>query len=269
MLKTSLYALGIFLASSSFAHDLMIMPAKTIVTKAPANVAVDITATHGVYRYDKPVPVDNIAVFGPDGKKIRNIGTVVKSATRTSFDLALRTDGTYKIAYGSPKSFYMTTYTIGARDTRKRNRLSKSELKGHIPEGAKNVETTKINRYGMAFVTAKKPTFANLKPTNKGFEIIPVTHPADYVNGEEIAFKALKNGAAVQGVNIAIKSEAGIYSGDQKPISLKTNKEGIASFTMENAGRYSAIFNYEAPSQDPEADKEANTVFYTFEVVHE
>lgn len=269
MLKTSLCALGILFASSSFAHDLMVLPAKSIVTKSPANVAIDITATHGVYRYEKPVSGDNISVFGPDGKKIRNIGTVVKSATRTSFDLAINTDGTYKIVYSSPRSGYMTTYTIGARETKKRLRLSKSELKGHLPENAKNIETAKLNRYSMAFVTAKKPTFANLKPTNKGFEIIPVTHPADYVNGEEIIFKALMNGKAIQGVNIAIKSEANIYNDNQEPITLTTNSKGTASITMENAGRYSAVFNYEAPSHDPKADKEMNSVFYTFEVVHE
>ncbi|MBR7889767.1 DUF4198 domain-containing protein [Marinomonas sp. A79] len=269
MLKLSLCALGIVAASSSFAHDLMIMPAKSIVTKAPADVAVDISASHGVYRYDKAVSVDGIMVYGPDGKHMRDIGTVVKSATRTSFDLAIETDGTYKIVYGSSRGGYMTTYTIGARDTHKRERLSKSELAGKIPEGAKNVETIKMNRYSMAFITSKMPTDAVITPSNKGFEVIPVTHPADYVNGEEIALKVLMNGKPVEGVSIAIKSESGIYTGNQEPIKLSTNKAGIASVTLEEAGRYSAMFNYEAASQDPEADKEVNSVFYSFEVVYE
>ncbi|MEO9274473.1 DUF4198 domain-containing protein [Marinomonas sp. 5E14-1] len=269
MLKASLCALIIFTASYSAAHDLMVLPAKSIVTKAPDKVAVDVTATHGVYRFDKPVTPNNISVYGPDGEKIRNIGTIIKSATRTSFDLAVDSDGTYKILYSYPESSYATTYTIGARNTKKRERLSKSQLEGVIPNDAKNIETVKSTRYAMSFVTAKTPTFEPLEPTNTGFEVIPVTHPADYVNGEEIAFKALINGNSIAGVTVEIRAEAGIYNSDLETLSLATDQEGIASLTMENAGRYEAVFSYESDSQDPEADKEKFVVFYTFEVVHE
>ncbi|MFT2098999.1 DUF4198 domain-containing protein [Marinomonas sp. 2405UD66-6] len=269
MLKASLCALIIVTASSSFAHDLMILPAKSIVTKAPDKIAVDVTATHGVYRLDKPVTPNNISVYGPDGEKIRNIGTIIKSATRTSFDLAVDSDGTYKILYSYPESSYTTTYTIGARNTKKRERLSKSQLEGVIPKDAKNIETVKSTRYAMSFVTAKTPTFEPLEPTNTDFEIIPVTHPADYVNGEEIAFKALVDGKVVPGVSVEIRAEAGLYNSDLETISLSTDKEGVASLIMENAGRYAAVFSYESGSQDPEADKEKYVVFYTFEVVNE
>ncbi|MCB5161077.1 DUF4198 domain-containing protein [Marinomonas algarum] len=269
MLKTTLCTLGILAASSSFAHDLMILPAKSIITQSPETIAVDVTATHGVYRYDKPVSADGIRVFGPDGKNIRDIGTVVQSATRTSFDLDVETNGTYKILYSSSRSGYMTSYTIGARDTKKRARLSKSELKGNIPDTAKNVQTTKYERHGMTFITAKMPTTDVMKPTNKGFEIIPVTHPADYINGEEITFKALLDGSVAPGVEIAIKSEAGIYNGNQQPITLTTDKDGMASVTLDDAGRYSSFFSYEMDSKDPEADKQSYGVFYTFEVVYE
>lgn len=269
MFKATLCALGLLAASGAMAHELMIMPSKSIITKAPATVAVDISASHGVFRFDKPVGVDNINVYGADGKRIRNIGTVVKSASRTSFDLPMQTDGTYKIVYGSTEPMYMTSYTIGKRDTHKRLRGTRAEVQDQIPADAKNIETVKMNRYGMSFVTAKMPTNAVLEPSNEGFEIIPVTHPADYINGEEIEFQAMLDGKAVEGVDITIKAEAGLYNGELEPITLKTDAKGMASVEFENAGRYAATFGYQSDEAGDNADKAFYTVFYTFEVVYE
>lgn len=269
MFKATLCALGLLAASSTMAHEIMIMPMKSIVTKAPATVAVDVTASHGVFRADKAVSMDNIHVYGADGKRVRHLGTMVKSATRTSFDLPIDQNGTYKIVYGSSEPLFLTTYTIGKRDTRKRLRGSKSELEGQIPADAKQVNTTKMARYGMTFITAKTPTDEVIKPSNQGFEVIPVTHPADYVNGEEIEFQVLLNGKPVTGAQATIKAEAALYNSDIQPLELTTDKDGLASVTFDNAGRYASTFRYSTDSQDAEADKESYTVFYTFEVVYE
>ncbi|MBM6550965.1 DUF4198 domain-containing protein [Marinomonas ostreistagni] len=269
MFKATLCALGLLAASSTMAHELMIMPAKSIITEAPASVAVDISASHGVFRFDKPVGADNINVYGANGKRIRNIGTVVKSASRTSFDLPIDENGTYKIVYGGSEPMYMTTYTIGKRDTQKRLRGSLAQVQDLIPEDAKNIETIKMSRYGMSFVTAKMPTEEVINPTNEGFEIIPVTHPADYINGEELEFQALLDGEAVEGVEITVKAEAALYNGELEPIKATTDEDGMASIEIENAGRYAATFGYQGENPGADADKAFYTVFYTFEVVYE
>lgn len=269
MFKATLCALGLLAASGSMAHELMIMPSKSIVTQAPASVAVDISASHGVFRFDKAVGIDSINVFDPDNKRIRDLGTVVKSKSRTSFDLPMDKDGTYKIVYGSGEPMYLTSYTIGARNTHKRLRGTQAELKDQIPKDAKNIETTKMSRYGMSFITAKMPTDAVIKPSNQGFEIIPVTHPADYVNGEELEFKALLDGKIVEGVDITVKAEAALYNDDLEPIKATTDEDGIASIEIENAGRYAANFSYQSDNVGDDADKAFYTVFYTFEVVYE
>lgn len=269
MFKATLCTLGLLAASSTMAHELMIMPTKSILTKAPATVAVDISASHGVFRPDKGVGVDSINVYGADGKRIRDIGTVVKGKTRTSFELPIENDGTYKIMYGGSEPMYLTNYTIGARDTQKRIRGSKEEVKDLIPEDAKNIETVKMNRYGMTFITAKMPTDAVMQPTNEGLEIIPVTHPADYINGEEIEFQALLDGQPTQGVEITVKAEAALYNGELEPIKVTTDEDGMASVEIEDAGRYAATFAFQGDNPGADADKAFYSVFYTFEVVYE
>lgn len=269
MFKATFLALSLLAAGGAVAHELMIMPAKSIVTQAPATVAVDITASHGVFRFDKAVGTDNIHVYDADNKRIRDLGTVVKSASRTSFDLPMDKDGTYKIVYGNNEPMYLTSYTIGARDTHKRLQGTRAEVQDLIPKEAKNIETVKMSRYGMSFVTAKTPTDAVIKPSNQGFEIVPITHPADYVNGSELEFQALLDGQAVAGVEVTIKAEAALYSGDLEPLKATTDKQGIASITIENAGRYAATFGYQGDNPGSDADKASYTVFYTFEVVYE
>lgn len=269
MLKKTLCALTLLSAASSYAHDVMVLPSKSIVAGAPATVAMDITATHGVYRFDKAVGADAITAFNPDGERIRHFGPVVKWANRTSFDLPITSNGTYKVVYGGNRATYMTTYTIGARNTRKRVFASKSAAQHQLPSAAKNVETLKLNRYGVTYITSKMPTDKVLEPTRRGFEVIPLTHPADYINGEPIEFQTLNNGNPVSGVQVAIKSEASLYSDKKEPLTLSTDENGIASVTFEQAGRYSASFNYQSESQDPEADKDVNMVFQTVEVIYE
>lgn len=269
MFKTSLCALAVVAASSSFAHDLMVLPSKSILSAVPANVAVDVTATHNVYRFDKAVSPDNVTVYGPDGKRIRDLGTMVKGATRTSFDLNVTEEGTYKITYGSSMAGYMTTYEVGERNTRKRLRGNQQEMADQIPADAKNIETTKMGRTGVTYITSKAPTDTVLKPSNKGFEMVPVTHPADYINGEEIEIKALMDGKPLAGAKVVVKAESAIYGIAEEPVEVSTDKSGVASFTLDNAGRYNAAVSYSGPSSDPLADKEAYTVFYTFEVVYE
>ena len=269
MFKATLCTLGLLAASSAMAHELMIMPAKSIITEAPATVAVDVSASHGVFRFDKPVGTDNIHVYGADGKRMRDIGTVVKGKTRTSFELPIAQDGTYKIVYGSSDPMYMTTYTIGKRDTHKRLRGSLEQVKDLIPDNAKNIETIKMNRYGMTFITAKMPTEEVIKPSNEGFEIIPVTHPADYINGETLEFQTLLDGKAVEGVDVTVKAEAALYNGELEPIKATSDKDGMISVEIENAGRYAATFGYQGDNPGADADKSFYTVFYTFEVVYE
>lgn len=260
----------LMLSASVLAHDLDIFPSAHHVGKTPKAVPVDITATHGVYRFDFPVSADGITVFGVDGEPVRAIGTVVQSARRTSFDLQLNEEGTYKIIYDQGRPFYMTYYTVGDRDTQKRLRgANKSAAAEQAPANAKNLETVKYIRSAVTFINAKKPTKAVLEPTGKGFELVPVTHPADYVNGEPITLRILLDGKPLAGADVHIYAEHGQYNGKSEPITLQTNEAGEVTTTFEEGGRFAARILYTRASQDKEADKDALALFYTFEVVYE
>ena len=180
---------GSLLAASAFAsqaHDIYIWPSFfTVDSDKPTQVAVDITATHTLYRPDFSMPSNGVKAYGVDGKQIRRVGAFFQGARRSTFDLAVESEGTYALVYERGPS-YFSSYTVGKRETEKRLRASKSVAKAQMPENGKNLQTAKYYTVAMSYLTNKAPSEAVLQPKNKGFEVLPVTHPADYVTGEDI-----------------------------------------------------------------------------------
>lgn len=269
MFKQALIVGSLMFSGVSLAHNVLVFPEFFNVNN-PKAVAIDATATHGLFRIEKPVSADAISVYGPDGKSVRDIGTVIKGLTRTSFELPITEEGTYKVVYGSGEAGYMTSYTIGARDTNKRLRgVNKTQAQSQVPADAKNVQTIRMARTSVAFITNKLPTDTVFKPAGKGLELVPITHPADYINGEEIALQVVMDGKPLKGAEIKFEAEASQYRASEEPTVITTDDKGEASITLEEAGRYIATVSFNGQSNDPEADMDMFSVFYPFEVIYE
>lgn len=263
---------GLLLALTTFAssaHDIYIWPSFfSVDTDKGTTVPVDITASHTTFRPDFSMPSNGVKAYGVDGKQIRRVGPYFQGNRRSTFDLAVEEQGTYALVYERGPS-YFSRYTVGKRETEKRLRASKSEARAQMPENGKNLETTKYFTIAMSYVTNKAPTDAVLKPKNKGFEVVPVTHPADYVTGEEIQVQFLFDGKPVANQDLVVEKEGPLYQEQPLVLELKSDDKGMVNLEFAEGGRFMMKVYHEQESQDPEADMDITRVYYAFEVIYE
>ena len=270
-LKTAVFSMvaSVLIISPAMAHDIYIWPSYFNVNADKAkHISVDITASHTTFRPDFAMPSNDLKVLGVDGKKIRRVGSFFQGNTRSTFDLHVKEPGTYGLFYQREAS-YFTSYVIGKRNTKKHMRVSKVDAAAKLPKDAREVKTRGYSTIAMSFVTNKAPTTEALAPTNKGFELIALTHPSDYVTGEPIEIKALFNGKPVAEQTLTIEQEGPQYRKNPAAIEVTTNKAGLVSFTLANGGRYLLKTNHETASDSELADFDVMRIFYAFEVIFE
>ncbi|WP_105171844.1 DUF4198 domain-containing protein [Pseudoalteromonas sp. T1lg24] len=251
------------------AHDIYIWPSYfTVNSEKAVDVPVQITASHTTYRPDFAMPSEGVKVFAADGKQVRRIGSFYQGARFSTFDLGVEGEGTYALEYHRGPNYH-SRYKIGKRDTEKRIRGNKSHAKANAPKGARDLETASYTTIAMSYVTNKAPTNDVLKAKNKGFEVLPITHPSDYVTGEDLTVSLLFNGKPVANQDVVIELEAPQYSENPKALELKSDEDGLVSFNFAKGGRYMLKVNHKIDSTDPEADVEITRVYYAFEVIFE
>ena len=269
--KFSTVVAGSMLALAAFqsnAHDIYIWPSFfSVDTDKGTKVTVDVTASHTTFRPDFAMPSEGVKLFGADGKQMR-VGSYYQGARRATFDLDVQAEGTYGLVYERGPS-YRSSYTVGKRDTVKRLRGNKSEALAQMPENGKDLKTTKYFTVAMSYVTNKAPTDTVLQPKNSGFEVVPVTHPADYVTGEDIEMQFLFDGKPVSDLALKIEKEAPQYQQEPLVFELKSDKEGKFDFSTEEGGRFMLTVYHEKESDDAEADIDITRVYYAFEVIYE
>ncbi|MCV6610388.1 MAG: DUF4198 domain-containing protein [Amphritea sp.] len=250
------------------AHPLWVLPGEFVVSGDESSwVTFDVSASHTVFGYDKGVGLQNVQVFSPDGDR-NPLGSFFKGHRRSVFDLLLDQDGTYKVFAQRPK-FYFTSYKAGNRDTDKRMWADKVEAAERLPENARDVKTMQIDMSSVAYVTRNAPSDSVFQPTGKGFELRPVTHPNDIVQGEEAVLEALLNGKPVAGVSVEITPGGTRYRNERNSIEITTDSNGRIEFTPGQAGPWLLSADYSMPSQSPLADTVEAIRFITFEVIPE
>src|SRR5690606_14448484 len=124
----------------------------------------DATAEHGVFTFDKPLGLDSVSIYSPEGERHR-IGPYYKGKRRSVFDLEVNASGTYKVEL-SGQQRYVTTYEIGKRNTKRRLFANKQEA--DIPKDAKNVKTTAVQSIAAFYVTQGAPTNKVLETKGEG-----------------------------------------------------------------------------------------------------
>lgn len=269
-LRHTLAALGICaISASAFAHDIYVWPSYfSLSAEKTAYVPVDVTASHTTFRPDYAMPSNGLKVFGVDGKEVDRKGAYFEGARRASFDLAVEAEGTYLVYY-SPEPSYFTSYLIGRSDERKWLPGNKSAVKDKVPSKAEDVKTARYESIAQSYVTNNAPTPAVLEAKKTGFEVVPVTHPADYVTGEEIVISLLFNGEPVVDQDVVVELEGPQYKAEPVVLELKSNEKGEIAFTLTEGGRYMFKTNYERASEDPEADVIITRAYYAFEAIYE
>lgn len=235
------------LPASAFAHKQWLLPSSTVVAGEDVWVTLDAAVSNALYYPDfVPLRLDTLAITAPDGSPVQaqNASTL---KSRSVFDLHLSQQGTYRIASVNNGLSARWGDRPGGRNAGAgqgpgsqnggflRN-VSVEELATKIPKGAKNVEVSETLARVETFVTNGTPT--PIRPTGKGLELLPVTHPNDLFAGEPAEFKLTVDGKPQAGLEVHIVRGATRYRNAQDEIKATTDANGVVTVTWPEAGMY-------------------------------
>ncbi len=230
----ALAATGLAVAQPALAHRMWMLPSTFTLSGDEQWITVDGAVSNDLF-FPNHVPLnyENVTVQKPDGSlnKVED-GWVGKF--KTSFDVHLDQQGTYRISEGGERWFAMWE----ENGERQRMRGSIEELKAAGLLGKEGVQVMNSQRRVETFVTLGAPSNSVFGTTGSGLELVPVTHPNDVFATEEATFQIVNDGKPVEGLEIAVSKGNDRYRNDAGIKNLKTDADGKFSFTPEEAGRY-------------------------------
>ncbi|MCR5878678.1 DUF4198 domain-containing protein [Phenylobacterium sp. J367] len=216
------------------AHRQWMTPSSTVLSGQDAWVTVDAAVSNTLFHPDHvPMRLNAVQVIGPDGgaAQLENGAT---GKFRSTFDVHLTKPGTYKIVNAT--DMLSASWKEGTET--KRWRGAKAELTTAVPAGAADLKVMSNQRRVETFVTLGAPNATALKPTGRGLELEPVTHPNDLVSGEAAKFKLLLDGQPASGVEVEVVPGAARYRKAPGEIKVTTGADGVFQVTWPEAGMY-------------------------------
>jgi uncharacterized GH25 family protein len=227
-------ALPLILPTAASAHRGWLLPSFTVLSGDGSWVTVDAAISNELFYADhNPMRLDAVVVTAPDGS-VEKIQNALTGKYRSTFDVQLAKAGTYKI--GSATSMVMASWTQDGQV--KRFRGSPDDFAKQVPAGAADLKTIKSFNRNETFVTRDAPTDTVLKPTGKGLELVPVTHPNDLVAGEAATFKFLLDGKPAADLDVTFAPGNSRYRATPGDFKVKTSADGSFKVTFPEAGMY-------------------------------
>lgn len=218
------------------AHRQWMMPSSTVLSGDDVWVTVDAAVSNDLFYFEhQPMRLDALKAWAPDGTEVQ-IENKATGRYRSTFDVHLTQKGTYRIA--SVSDGVMGSYDLNGKTERLPRGTTTANLAERIPAGATNVETAEANNRNEIFVTVGEPTTTLFKPTGKGIELVPVTHPNDLIAGEEATFQFLLDGKPAADLPVTVIPGGIRYRDQLGEIHLKTGADGKVEVTWPEAGMY-------------------------------
>lgn len=224
------------------AHRGWLLPSGTIFSGTDSWVTVDAAVSNDLFFFDhQPMRLDAMKVWQPDGTpgQLQNGST---GRYRSVFDVKLDKPGTWKI--GSENSAVMGSFKVNGEEKRIGRRgpprpdMPPPLTVADIPANATDVKLTEIVNRNEIFVTAGAPTTTVFKPTNKGLELSPVTHPDELVAGEPAKFRFLVDGKPAANLKVTVIPGGKRYRDSENAMDLTTDAQGLLTVTWPAAGMY-------------------------------
>lgn len=216
------------------AHRTWMLPSATVLSGQDPWITVDAAVSNDLFYFEHvPLRLDGLVVLTPDGGE----GKAENQATgkyRSTFDVHLDKPGTYKLAIAS--GGIMAFWEEGGQ--RKRWRGTAENFAKEVPAGAEKLQVTENYRRMEVFATAGKPTETVLKPTGKGLELVPVTHPNDLFAGEAATFQFVLDGKPAADLEVSVIPGGIRYRDNLGEMKLKTDKDGKVAVTWPQPGMY-------------------------------
>ncbi len=224
------------------AHRMWMLPSGTVFSDTSGWVTVDAAVSNDLFFFDhQPLRLDGVKVWQPDGSE----GVLQNGATgryRSVFDVRLDKPGTWKI--GTQMTAVMGSFKVDGVEKRLGRRGPPQPgapaplTVADIPANATDVKLAETSTRNEIFVTAGAPTTTVFRPTGKGLEFAPVTHPDELVAGETATFRFLVDGKPAPGLKVTIIPGGKRYRNDEGARELSTGADGVLSITWPAAGMY-------------------------------
>ncbi len=222
--------------TAAFAHNPWLKPSATTVSGQEGWVTVDAAASTDVFVADhQPLPLEMMKVVQPDGTP-GQIENGVRGRYRSTFDVHLTKPGTYRI--GTQMQGVFGSYKLNGAEQRLPRGLTADKLAAAIPAGATDVKIMENVGRNDIFVTLGAPTDTVLKPTGKGLELVPVTHPDDLVAGEPATFAFQIDGKPAAGLEVSVIPDGKRYRDAQEEKTFTTDAKGQVKIDWPRAGLY-------------------------------
>ena len=216
------------------AHRAWLAPTATTLSGTDAWVGFDAGMSNQVFNPDHAaMRLTGLTITAPDGSAVQ-AENQMQGRYRSTFDLHLTQNGTYKVA--NVMNGIMASYTLNGEQ--KRWRGSAAEFPAALPQGATDVRATRTANRIETFVTLNNPTDTVFAPTNEGLEMVPVTHPNDLVAGEAATFKLLNDGRPAADLDVTVARGGLRYRDNPEESTVKTGADGTFSVTWPEAGMY-------------------------------
>lgn len=220
--------------SAAHAHRAWLLPSGTIYSGQQPWVSVDAAISNDIFYYEhNAAALDNLVVTGPDGQPVQ-AENAAKGRYRSMFDVKLEQQGTYRLALVSDG--LIASYKVG--NETKRARGSAESLAKEIPADATELRVSQNSNRVETFVTRGAPTTTALKPTGRGIELVPVTHPNDLVEGETATFRFLNNGQPAANYAATVILAGLRYRSELGEMRLTTDANGEIRVKWPAAGMY-------------------------------
>ena len=234
--------------TSASAHRQWLLPSETNVSGTESWVTVDAAVSNDLFDADHvAMQTGGINVTQPDGTagKIQNAAT---GRYRSMFDVQLDKPGTWKIgtfATNVSGSFKLNgeDWTVGRRRgpppaAGANNAPRTVATVAEIPAGATDIKLTESINRNEIFVTADAPTATVLKPTGKGLEFDPQTHPSDLVADEPARFRFLIDSKPAAGLKVTLVPGGKRFRDAEHAQELTTGADGTIEVKWPLPGFY-------------------------------
>jgi len=227
---------ALFAATAAEAHRQWMLPSSTVLSGQSSWVTVDAAVSNDLFYFEhQPLRLGNVKAWAPDGSEVA-LKNAATGRYRSTFDVELTKQGTYKIANAGGGIF--GSYKENGVEKRLPRGASAADIDKLIPASATDVKLAESLSRNEIFVTLGAPTDTVLKPTGKGLELVPVTHPNDLVSGEAATFRFVIDGKPAAGIDVEVVPGGIRYRDQLGQMDLKTDAEGKVTITWPTPGLY-------------------------------
>lgn len=267
VLMAGLLTAGI--AMQAQAHRAWILPSSTVLSGDDPYVTFDAAVSNTIFFPDHvALGADAVTATAPNGENVA-LENASKGKYRTTFDVQLKEEGTYKIGLASSglRAFWKDEEGKRHMWPGRGQQANDADFITAVPKNAKELRVTQSSRRIETFVTAGAPSDTVLKPEGVGLELVPVTHPNDLYAGEAAKFKLLIDGEPAKGADVVLIPGGSRYRDSQEEIQVKADTAGVFSVTWPSAGQYFMEAEYQDGKAKAPATVRSGSYVATFEVL--